>query len=195
MGNGFKFALGCGGLLIIGVLIFGGMFIGAKNKLVAMNEEVDAKYAQVDNVLKRRNDLIPNLVNTVKGYASHEKEIFIQIAEARSKLAGATNVQEKVDANNSISSALSRLLVIVERYPDLKADKQFINLQYELAGTENRIAVERERFNESVKTYNIYVKGFPGSFFAGLFKYQPRTMLETPQAEKEVPKVDFGTSK
>jgi len=195
MGNGMKFALGCGGILIIFILIFGGMFVGAKNKLVRLNEEVDAKYAQVDNVLKRRNDLIPNLVETVKGYAIHEKDIFVQIAEARSKLAGAQTVSDKVDANNSISSALSRLLVIVERYPDLKADKQFINLQYELAGTENRIAVERERFNEMVKQYNIYVKGFPGSMFAGLFKYQPRAMLETPQAEKEVPKVDFGTKK
>jgi len=190
--NGLKMLLGCGGLLIIFILIFGGMFVGAKNKMVTMSEGVDGQWAQVENQLKRRNDLIPNLVSTVKGYAAHEKDIFVQIAEARSKLAGATNVKEKIDANNSLSSALARLLVVVERYPNLKADSQFLNLQHELAGTENRIAVERMRYNELVKQYNIYIKKIPGSFFASIFKYEPKPFFEVPQAEQAVPKVDFG---
>jgi len=191
--DGMKVMLGCFGLLIIGALIFGGMFVSAKNRLVTLNEEVDNKWAQVENQLKRRNDLIPNLVSTVKGYAAHEKEIFTDIAEARAKMAGAKNVDQKVQAANQLESALSRLLVVVERYPDLKASQQFMALQDELAGTENRIAVERQRYNESVKQYNLYVKRIPGSFFASIFGYEPRTFFEVAEAEKAVPKVDFGT--
>jgi LemA protein len=180
-------------VLVAFVMIAGLMFVGAKNRMVRMNEGVDAQWAQVENQLKRRNDLIPNLVSTVKGYAAHEKGIFTDIAEARSKLAGANTVQDKITANNQLSGALSRLLLIVERYPNLKADKQFSGLMYELSGTENRIAVERMRYNDLVRQLNTYIKGFPGMFFAGIFKYEPKPYFEVPEAEKAIPKVDFGT--
>ncbi len=192
-GSAMKILLGCGALLIIGVLIIGGIFIGAKNKMVVLNEQIDSQWAQVENQLKRRNDLIPNIVATVKGYAAHEKSIFVGIADARSKLAGAKTVQDKINANNELSGALSRLLLIVERYPDLKADKQFATLQFELAGTENRIAVERMRYNDNVRAYNMYIKRVPGMFFAAIFRYEPKPYFEVPKSEQAVPKVDFGT--
>ncbi len=191
--NGLKIALGCFGVIVLCVVIVGSMFIKAKNNMVELNENIDAQWAQVENQLKRRNDLIPNLVNTVKGYAKHEKEIFTDIAESRAKLAGAKTVDEKVKASGQLEGALSRLLMIVERYPDLKANQQFIALQAELAGTENRIAVERMRFNEMVRDYNKYVKKFPGSFYASIFGYAPRSFFEVPESEKAVPKVNFGT--
>ncbi len=190
--KGLLIGLGCGGALILGLIIVVTMFVGAKNRMVALNEQIDAQWAQVENQLKRRNDLIPNLVSTVKGYAAHEKEIFTGIAEARAKLAGAKTVDDRVKANVQLESALSRLLVVVERYPDLKANQNFIRLMDELSGTENRISVERMRFNEYVKQYNLYIKMIPGSFFASIFGYQPREFFEVPEAEQAVPKVDFG---
>lgn len=161
------------------------------NTMVAQRESIDAQWAQVENQLQRRNDLIPNLVETTKGYASHEKEIFTAIAEARSKLIGAKTREETIEASNQVSSALSRLLAIAENYPNLKADAQFARLSDELAGTENRIATERRRYNEEVKTYNTTIKGFPTMIFAGCFGFQAADYFEAPNEAKVAPKVEF----
>lgn len=190
--DSMKMMFGCLGMLVIGIFVFGMMFISAKNRMVTLNENIDAQWAQVENQLKRRNDLIPNLVNTVKGYAAHEKGIFTDVADARSRMMGAKTVNDKVAAAGEMESAISRLLMVAERYPDLKADTQFTNLQYELSGTENRISVERMRFNDMVREYNTYIKKIPGSFYAGIFGYAPRTFFEVAESEKEVPKVDFN---
>jgi LemA protein len=164
---------------------------GTYNSLVTMDESVKGAWAQVENQLQRRYDLIPNLVETVKGYAAHEKEVFVQVTEARSKVAGAANISDKIQANNQLSSALSRLLVVVERYPELKANTNFVRLQDELAGTENRIAVERRRFNETVKAYNIKIRSFPTNIVAGMFGFEKATFFDVPQERQEAPKVEF----
>lgn len=190
--DSLKMMFGCLGMLVIGIFVFGMMFVSAKNRMVTLNENIDAQWAQVENQLKRRHDLIPNLVNTVKGYASHEKEIFTNVADARSRMMGAKTVDEKAEAAGAMESAISRLLMVAERYPDLKADTQFTNLQFELAGTENRIAVERMRYNDMVREFNTYVKKIPGSFYAGIFGYAPRKFFEVQESEKEVPTVDFN---
>ncbi|MEW5803568.1 MAG: LemA family protein [bacterium] len=161
------------------------------NKLVTMRENIDGAWAQVDNQLKRRNDLIPNLVNTVKGYAAHEKEIFIQIAEARAKLAGAQTIPEKIEGAQAVGSALGRLLVILERYPDLKANESFNRLMDELAGTENRLAVERMRYNDTVRSYNTAIARFPDRIFAGFFGFEKGAYYQVPEEEKRVPQVEF----
>src|SRR3989338_2275416 len=158
--------------LVIFVLIFGGTGISKYNQLATLDESVTAAWSQVENVLQRRNDLIPNLVNTVKGYAAHEKEVFENIANARAKLAGAKTINEKVAASGELDSALSRLLLIVERYPDLKANQNFLALQDELAGTENRITVERQRYNEVVRSYNVLVKSFPTNLMAKVVGFE-----------------------
>ena len=164
---------------------------GTYNGLVTMDESVKGAWAQVENQLQRRYDLIPNLVETVKGYASHEKEVFVKVTEARSKVAGAANIGDKIQANNQLSSALSRLLVVVERYPELKANTNFVRLQDELAGTENRIAVERRRFNETVKAYNIKIRSFPTNIIAGMFGFEKATFFNVPQERQDAPKVKF----
>jgi LemA protein len=164
---------------------------GTYNNLVTMDENIKGSWAQVENQLQRRYDLIPNLVETVKGYASHEEGVFLQVTEARSKVAGAGSVQDKIDANNNLSSALSRLLVVVENYPELKANTNFIRLQDELAGTENRIAVERRRYNEAVKAYNVYIRRFPTNIIAGMFGFEMGAFFEVPEAAQEVPQVTF----
>jgi LemA protein len=179
------------GVIILLVVVVGGTFVSNYNNMVTLREEIDGAWAQVDNQLKRRNDLIPNLVNTVKGYAAHEKGVFENIAEARSKLAGATTIPDKIGAAQQLQSALSRLLVVVERYPNLKADQSFNRLMDELSGTENRISVERMRYNRVVKTYNTTIKRFPGRFFAGLYGFDAATYYEVPEEEKAVPKVEF----
>lgn len=161
------------------------------NEMVDQREGIDAAWAQVENQLQRRNDLIPNLVETTKGYASHEREIFTAVAEARSKLIGAQTREGKIEAANEVSSALSRLLAISERYPDLKADGQFARLSDELAGTENRIATERRRYNEAVRTYNTTVKQLPRSLYAGMLGFEPETYFEAPEAAQQVPQVQF----
>jgi LemA protein len=161
------------------------------NDLVTMDEGVKGAWAQVENQLQRRYDLIPNYVETVKGYASHEKEVFLKVTEARSKVAGAGSIENKIEANNQLSSALSRLLVVVENYPQLKANTNFIRLQDELAGTENRIAVERRRYNETVKTYNIKIRRFPTNLIAGMFGFEKATFFEVPEERQEAPKVKF----
>lgn len=161
------------------------------NRLVSEEEAVDQAWSEVENQLQRRNDLVPNLVETVKGYAAHEKEIFTQIAESRAKLGGARTVEEKIGAANELSGALSRLLLIVERYPDLKANQNFIRLQDELAGTENRIAVARRRYNEAVKAFNTSVRKFPTLIIARIFGFSKKPYFEAPEEAKAVPKVDF----
>jgi LemA protein len=161
------------------------------NQLVTQREAIDAAWAQVENQLQRRNDLIPNLVEVTKGYAKHEKEIFESVAEARAKLIGAKTRDEQIDAANQVSGALSRLLAIAEAYPQLKADAQFARLSDELAGTENRIATERRRYNEVVQSYNTSIKQFPTMLFAGCFGFQPAKYFEAPESAKELPKVQF----
>jgi LemA protein len=156
-----------------------------------MDEGVKAAWAQVENQLQRRYDLIPNYVETVKGYAAHEKEVFVTVTEARSKVAGAGTINEKIQANNALSSALSRLLLVVERYPELKANTNFIRLQDELAGTENRIAVERRRFNETVRVYNTKIRTFPTNIIAGMFGFEKAAFFEVPKERQEAPKVKF----
>lgn len=161
------------------------------NEMVTMHENIDAAWAQVENQLQRRNDLIPNLVETTKGYAKHEQAIFVAVSEARSKLIGAGTRDAKIDAANDLSNALSRLLAISERYPDLKANAQFARLSDELAGTENRIATERRRYNETVREYNTHVKKLPQAFTATLFGFAPEKYFEAPSAAKQVPQVQF----
>jgi LemA protein len=164
---------------------------GAYNGLVSLDEEVKTAWAQVENQLQRRYDLIPNLVETVKGYAAHEQDLFVKVTEARSRVGGAGSVPDKIAANNSLSSALSRLLVVVERYPELKANTNFIRLQDELAGTENRIAVERRRYNETVRAYNTTIRHFPKNIIAGIFGFERATLFEVPEERQEAPKVSF----
>ncbi len=182
-----------GVILILGVMI-AGSFIGAYNNLQIMDEQINGQWAQVENQLKRRNDLIPNLVETVKGYATHEKAVFTNIADARSKLSGAMNkndVKAIQNSNSELTGALSRLLLVVERYPQLKADKSFTALQDELAGTENRLAVARMDYNESVKTLNAKIRTFPTSIVAAISGIKTREYFEASEAEKAVPQVKF----
>ncbi|CDE62186.1 lemA family protein [Fusobacterium sp. CAG:439] len=182
------------GVLILAIIAIAGFFIGTYNKLQVMDENVTANWAQVENQLKRRNDLIPNLVNTVKGYAKHENEIFTNIANARAKLSGAMNtndVKAVQQSTNELNSALSRLLVVVENYPNLKADKAFTGLQDELAGTENRLAVARRDYNESVKTINTIIRTFPTSLVAAMSGVKSRDYFEITEQEKQTPKVEF----
>lgn len=181
------------GLGVVGALLVFGLWIaGLRNKLVTANENITVSWSQVENVLQRRADLIPNLVNTVKGYAKQEREIFTQVAEARAKLAGADTVRGKIAANQNLESALSRLLLIVERYPDLKSNQNFQALQDELAGTENRIAVERKRYNDAVYGYNVLVQRFPSNMAARMFGFVKRDeYFRAAEPAKAVPTVAF----
>ena len=179
-------------VILVIIIVIPIMYLkGTYNSLVTMDEMVKGAWAQVENQLQRRYDLIPNYVETVKGYAAHEKEVFVTVTEARSKVAGAGSVPEKIAANNSLTAALSRLLVVVERYPELKANANFIRLQDELAGTENRIAVERRRYNETVKAYNIKIRRFPTNVIAGMFGFEKATFFEVPKERQEAPEVKF----
>jgi len=177
--------------VLLFVLIISFYVVGSRNNLVTLDENVNAAWAQVENQLQRRYDLIPNYVETVKGYAAHEREVFVSVTEARSRVAGASNIDEKIQANNQLTSALSRLLVVVERYPELKANQNFIRLQDELAGTENRIAVERRRYNEAVRVYNTTIRRIPTNFVAGLFGFERAEFFEVPEEAKTAPKVNF----
>jgi LemA protein len=163
------------------------------NRLVGMREGVDAAWAQVENQLQRRNDLIPNLVEVTKGYAAHEREIFEAVANARSRLLAAGTRDEKIEAAQGLQGALGRLLAIAERYPDLKANTQFAKLSDELAGTENRIAVERMRYNDAVRAYNTAQRTFPTGLYASWLGFSPAKYFEAPAGAQEVPRVDFGT--
>jgi LemA protein len=154
---------------------------------------VDVSWAQVENQYQRRLDLIPNLVETVKGYATEEKEIFTQIAEARSRIGGAQSPEQRVQAEDQLGGFLGRLLMISENYPQLKANQNFMDLQKQLEGTENRISVERMRFNESVREYNLYIKRFPQRFYASVMGFEPKSFYEATEGAENAPKVDFST--
>jgi LemA protein len=179
-------------LAIIVLLVFG-QYVSVRNTLVSKNESVKATWSQVDIVLQRRADLIPNLVETVKGYAKQEQTVFGDIAKARSALLSAGSPQEKINANNQLDGALGRLLLIVENYPQLKSNENFLRLQDELAGTENRIAVERKRYNDTLQDYNTYVQQFPHNIFAGWAGFKPNpAYFAASEGSREVPKVNFS---
>ncbi len=182
---------------LVGVAVFGS-YVSTKNTLVQKNEAVKSAWSQVDIVLQRRADLIPNLVETVKGYAQQEQTVFGDIAKARSQLLSAGTPQQKIAANQQLDTALGRLLVVVENYPQLKSNENFLRLQDELAGTENRIAVERKRYNDTLQDYNTYVQQFPNSLFAGWAGFKPNdAYFQAAEGSRVVPKVNFanpGTS-
>jgi LemA protein len=173
-------------------LVVGGKYVGSRNEMVTKNEAVKSAWAQVDVVLQRRADLIPNLVETVKGFAAQEQTVFHDIAAARSALLGAQTPADKIAANGQLDGAIGRLLAIVENYPQLKSNENFLRLQDELAGTENRIAVERKRYNDTLQDYNTYIGLFPNNIFAGWAGFQRNNAYFTAsEASREVPKVQF----
>ncbi|MBE0640948.1 MAG: LemA family protein [Bacteroidales bacterium] len=185
-------------LAILGVIVLWG--VGAYNRLVNLEETVSKQWADVESVYQRRADLIPNLVATVKGYAEHEQETFIAVTEARSKAASINvdpanltneSIQQFQAAQDGLSSALSRLLVVVERYPELKANQNFLDLQAQLEGTENRISVERSKFNDAARVYNTAIRRVPGSIVAGMFGFDQRPYFEAQEGADEAPKVEF----
>ena len=180
-------------LIVIGsiVLIVVLFAVSRYNSLVSGSESVDNKWAQVENQLQRRAELIPNLVNTVKGAAAHEKDIIDSVTTARAKLAGARGPEEAGKANGELTSALNRLMVVVENYPQIKANENFRALQDELAGTENRIATERMRYNDAVKDYNASIKRFPNNMFAGMFGFSGREYFQADAGAKNAPQVKF----
>lgn len=166
--------------------------IGPYNSLVRQRETVQEKFSAIETQLQRRSDLIPNLVNTVKGFNIQEQEIINSVTDARAQLAGATTSEETIAANNQLDSALSRLLVVVENYPELKSDANFRQLMDELSGTENRIAVARQDYNEAVRTYNTKISTFPSSIVAGIFNFEKEPYFEAQEGTDEAPTVDFG---
>lgn len=181
--------------VVLAVVIFLAMLIMPKyNSFVQLDETVNEKESQIETQLQRRGDLIPNLVETVKGYASHEKEVFEDVADARARLAGAEGVSELSEANDEMTGALSRLLAVAENYPDLKASEQFTGLRDELAGAENRIATARKDYNEAVEEYNRQTRLFPGNIIAGVFNFEKKPYFEASEDAKEVPGVDFNTN-
>ena len=181
-------------ILVLIALVIGGQYIGVKNTLVSKNEAVKGAWSQVDIVLQRRADLIPNLVETVKGYAKQEQTVFDDIAKARSALLSAGNPTAKIAANGQLDGALGRLLALSENYPQLKSNENFLRLQDELAGTENRIAVERKRYNDTLQDYNTYVQQFPNNIFARWAGFQKNeAYFAAAEGARQVPKVDFST--
>ena len=188
------------GVIIIAVLILFRLFVSPYNNMVKMEEGVTSQWAQVENVYQRRADLIPNLVNTVKGYATFEKETLTQVIEARSRATQVTvnpanltpeALQQFQQAQGGLSSALSRLMVVVERYPELKANQNFLELQAQLEGSENRIAVERNKFNETVQRYNAYIRSFPNNIVASIFNFEKKPYFEADKGAEKVPEVKF----
>jgi LemA protein len=186
-------------ILVIGgicALILGGGYISAKNQMVTLNETIKSDWAEVDVVLQRRADLIPNLVETVKGYAAQEQTVFDNIAKARSALLSAQSPQDKIAAYPQFQSALGRLLALTENYPQLKSNENFLKLQDELAGTENRIAVERKRYNDAIQAYNTFIGQFPNSFYAGWAGFHRNdAYFQASEGSREVPKVAFPAPK
>lgn len=185
---------GLGPIIIVGIIIvvLALMLIPSYNGFVNGEENVDQAYAQVENQLQRRLDLIPNLVETVKGFAKQEKDVIDSVTEARSRLAGAGSPEEQAEANDELSGALSRLLVVVENYPELKSDANFRQLMDELAGTENRLSVARQDYNNVVADYNRKVKRFPGVMIAGIFGFDEKEYFKADAAAQDAPQVDFG---
>ncbi|NLJ81154.1 MAG: LemA family protein [Firmicutes bacterium] len=178
-------------IAVIVLVILGGSVVGRYNQLIELETSVDGGWAQVENQLQRRADLVPNLVNTVKGYAAHEEGVFTEIAEARSRLMGANSPEAQMEANAGLDSALSRLLAISEAYPELKADTSFVRLQDELAGTENRIATERMRFNERVQIWNASIRKFPTNILAGMLGKKAKSFFEVEAEVHQAPQVEF----
>jgi len=180
-------------IALIALVIFG-QYVGVRNTLVTRNEAVKSAWSEVDVQLQRRADLIPNLVETVKAYAKQEQTVFGDIAKARSALLSAGSPSEKIAANNQLDGALGRLLAVVENYPQLKSNENFLRLQDELAGTENRISVARKRYNDTLQDYNTYAQQFPASLFAGFAGFKPNdAYFRAAEGSREVPKVNFGT--
>lgn len=187
------------GLIVLGVivvlLILAGLSLsGTYNRMVNLQEDVNTSYAQVQTVLQRRYDLIPNLVETVRGFASQEERVLTAVTEARSRVGGAGTPDERLQAETQLSGALSRLLVVVEKYPELKSNQNFIMLQDQLEGTENRIAVERQRYNQTVQQYNQYIRRFPQNIFAGMLGFERREPFAAPEEAQQAPGVDFNTN-
>ena len=191
MSKGLKTVLIVAGILLLLVFIGFRWYIGGYNRVVAMDENVKGSWAEVENQLKRRYDLIPNLVETVKGYASHEKELFQYIADARTKYFSAKTVKGKIASSNQLEGALSKLLLLREQYPQLKANESYLKLQDSLEGTENRIAVARKRYNDSVQLINTYIRTFMGRFFAGFAGVTKAEYFDVPDTEQAVPQVKF----
>src|SRR6202161_3271742 len=191
-----KAVLGIVAVIVIIALIAGGMYVSAKNQMVTLNEQIKSNWAQVDVVLQRRADLIPNLVSTVKGFAAHEETVFGDIANARAALLGAKTPGEKIAANGQLDGALGRLLAISENYPQLKSNENFLRLQDELAGTENRIAVERKRYNDSIQAYNTYIGLFPNNIYAGWAGFKRNdAYFQASETSRKAPKVQFPGAK
>ncbi len=187
-----KWLLGILAVIVLLVLVVGGSLVGSRNELVTEKNAVDGAWAQVDVALQRRADLIPNLVETVKGFAAQEKAVIQSVADARAALGGAKTPAEKIAANGQIDSALSRLLVVVENYPNLKSNENFLRLQDELAGTENRIAVERRKYNEVIQQYNTDIEIFPKNIAASMFGFRRNdAYFKAEGAAREAPKVKF----
>ncbi|HUV82758.1 MAG TPA: LemA family protein [archaeon] len=180
------------GAIAIIILLIGGWFFITYNGLVAAEESVDAQWAQVESQYQRRADLIPNLVETVKGFAAQEKEIFIEVTKYRSQWSEATTQEEKIEAARGMDSALARLLVVVENYPQLKSNENFLTLQAQLEGTENRVAVERMRYNEKVRDYNTRTKKMPTVFIANMFGFDSKLYFEAEEGAEDVPDVKFS---
>ena len=179
-------------VVVILIAIIAGL-VSSYNGVVSLSEEVDNKFATIDTMLQRRADLIPNLVNTVKGYTNQEQSVIDSVTDARAKLAGANSVEEKANADQELTSALNNLLVVVENYPDLKSSQNFINLSDELAGTENRIATARKDYNDAVREYNTKIKRFPTNIVSGMFGYGEKEYFQASEGSEEVPTVDFNT--
>lgn len=179
-------------VVVILIAIIAGL-VSSYNGVVSLSEDVDNKFATIDTMLQRRADLIPNLVNTVKGYTNQEQSVIDSVTDARAKLAGANSVEEKANADQELISALNNLLVVVENYPDLKSSQNFINLSDELAGTENRIATARKDYNDAVKEYNTKIKRFPTNIVSGMFGYGEKEYFQASEGSEEVPTVDFNT--
>ena len=178
-------------IVILLLIVIGG--ISSYNGLVGLSEEVDNKFATIDTMLQRRADLIPNLVNTVKGYTNQEQSVIDSVTEARAKLNNANSVADKANADQELTSALNNLLVVVENYPDLKSSENLINLQDELAGTENRIATARKDYNDAVKEYNAKIKRFPTNIISGMFGFEEKEYFQATEGSEEVPTVDFNS--
>jgi LemA protein len=192
MRRGLWIAIGVVVVIFLVILMVFGSYVSAKNQMVAKQEAVKTQWSQVDVVLQRRADLIPNLVNTVKGYATHEEKVFDDIASARSALLNAHDPAGKIQANGQLDGALGRLLALSENYPNLKADQNFLALQAQLEGSENRIAVERRRYNETLRDYNTFVRQFPNSIWAGIAGFQPNNAyFEASASSREAPVVKF----
>ena len=180
------------GVLVLALLLFGGKYVSVRNELATQNEAISGAWAQVDVALQRRADLIPNLVSTVKGFAAHEQQVIDSVTAARAALGGARNPAEKIAANSQLDSAISRLLVISENYPNLKSDQNFLRLQDELAGTENRIAIERRKYNEVVQRYNTQIALFPNNLIASMSGFHRNdAYFKTDPGSRVVPKVAF----